>query len=65
MTGQQSATLALLDEHRSGILLSSIIHRDSTRMYIRQITNGQGEHELSPEENEAIEAARGQSVVVG
>ena len=57
LSGQQSTTVALLDCHRNGVILSSITHRDSSRTYIREITNGEGIHELSPEENEAITSA--------
>jgi hypothetical protein len=57
MSGQQSTTIALLYEHRSGVVLSSIHHRDQARLYTKQVENGQAEHELSPEEAEAIRVA--------
>ena len=57
MSGRQSTTIALLDASRSGIVLSSIHHRDQARMYVKQVRDGQGELELSPEEEEAIRAA--------
>lgn len=57
MSGRQSVSIALLDSHRSGIVLSSIHHRDSARLYVKQITQGRPELELSPEENEAIRLA--------
>jgi hypothetical protein len=59
MSGQQSSSLALLDAHRSGIVVSSIHHRDSARVYFKQIVAGESEFELSPEENEAVEQALG------
>ena len=59
MSGQQSTSIALLDAHRSGLVLSSIHHRDQARLYAKQIRNGQPEYELSPEENEAIRLAFG------
>ena len=37
--------------------LSSILHRDSARVYVKQIVAGESELELSPEEQEAIETA--------
>jgi hypothetical protein len=55
--GRQSTSIALLDARRSGIVLSSIHHRDSARMYAKQVHEGRGEFELSPEENEAIRLA--------
>ncbi len=57
MSGHQSSSVALLDAYRSGVVLSSILHRDSARVYVKQIVEGESELELSPEEQEAIEAA--------
>ncbi|MGH2868545.1 MAG: DUF4446 family protein [Solirubrobacteraceae bacterium] len=57
MSGRQSTSIALLDASRSGIVLSSIHHRDQARMYAKQVHAGRGELELSPEENEAIRVA--------
>jgi hypothetical protein len=57
MSGQQSTSIALLDAHRSGLVLSSIHHRDQARLYAKQIRNGEPEFELSPEENEAVRLA--------
>jgi Protein of unknown function (DUF4446) len=57
MSGRQSTSIALLDSHRSGVVLSSIHHRDQARLYAKQVENGVGELELSPEENEAIRIA--------
>jgi hypothetical protein len=57
MSGQQSTSIALLDAHRTGLVLSSIHHRDQARLYAKQIRNGQPEFELSPEENEAVRLA--------
>ena len=57
MSGRQSTSIALLDARRSGIVLSSIHHRDTERLYAKQIHNGQPELELSPEENEAVRLA--------
>jgi hypothetical protein len=57
LSGHQSTSLALLDAHRNGVVLSSILHRDTARMYCKKVYAGAGEHELSPEENEAIRLA--------
>jgi hypothetical protein len=57
MSGHQSSSFALLDESRSGIVVSSIVHRDQARVYVKQVRGGESELELSPEEREAIEAA--------
>ena len=57
MSGRQSTSIALLDATTSGIVLSSIHHRDQSRLYAKQVHGGRGELELSPEENEAIRLA--------
>ena len=57
MSGRQSSSVALLDAHRSGVVFSSILHRDSARVYVKQIVAGESELELSPEEVQAIETA--------
>jgi ATP-dependent Clp protease adapter protein ClpS len=57
MSGQQSSSIALLDEHRSGVVVSSILHRDQARFYVKQVVEGASEYELSPEEQQAIDQA--------
>jgi hypothetical protein len=57
MSGRQSSSVALLDSQRSGVVLSSILHRDQARVYVKQIHHGESELELSPEEREAIDRA--------
>jgi hypothetical protein len=59
MTGRQSSSMALLDDSGTGVVLSSILHREQARMYVKGLRDGQSEFELSPEENEAIEVALG------
>jgi hypothetical protein len=54
MSGHQSSTMALLDSRRNGVVVSSIIHRDQARFYVKQLRDGESELELSPEEQEAI-----------
>ncbi len=57
MSGRQSTTIALLDSKRSGVVLSSIHHRDQARLYAKQISEGSAELRLSPEEEEALRLA--------
>ncbi len=57
MSGRQSCSIALLDAGRSGIVLSSIHHRDQARLYVKHVVNGVGELQLSPEEDEAVRLA--------
>jgi uncharacterized protein DUF4446 len=57
LSGKQSVSIALLDDQRSGVVLSCIHHRDQARVYAKQVTDGHGELELSPEEAEAVRIA--------
>ena len=58
LTGNQSTTIALLDERRSGVVLSSIVRRETARLYCKQVQDGRGSQlELSPEEAEAVRRA--------
>lgn len=57
MSGHQSTSIALLDAHRSGVVLSSIHHREQARLYAKLIHDGKGELELSPEEADAVRQA--------
>lgn len=57
MSGRQSTSLALLDEHHSGVVLSTIHHRDHARLYAKQVHRGKSDLELSPEEIEAVALA--------
>ena len=56
-SGHQSTTVALLDEVGCGLVLSSIVHREQARLYVRQVTAGGGDLQLSPEEVEAVRIA--------
>lgn len=57
MSGRQSSSVALLDRNRSGVVVSSILHRDQARIYVKPVNGGQSQLELSPEEAEAVEMA--------
>jgi hypothetical protein len=57
MSGRQSTSIALLDATGSGVVVSSIHHRDQARVYAKQVREGRGELELAPEEEEAVRAA--------
>ena len=59
LSGQQSCSLALLDARRSGVVITSIVHRDQARFYVRQVHEGEAEFDLSPEEQEAVDTALG------
>ena len=55
--GQQSASVALLDSGRTGIVLSAIQGRDYARIYLKELDRGRASVALSPEELEAVERA--------
>ena len=57
MSGHQSSSVALLDARKSGVVVSSILHRDQARVYVKQVTDGVPSLELSPEEQEAVDTA--------
>jgi hypothetical protein len=57
LSGRQSTSIALLDASKSGIVLSSIAHRDQARIYAKQVVQGRGELQLAPEEEEAVRLA--------
>ena len=57
LSGHQSTTIALLDAHRNGVVLSAIAHRDTARLYCKQVVAGEGELQFSPEEVEAVRLA--------
>ena len=55
--GHQSASVALLNSARSGVVLSAIQGRDYARIYVKELDNGRAAVSLSPEEQEAVERA--------
>jgi hypothetical protein len=55
--GQQSATIAMLDSGRSGVVVSAIQGRDYARIYMKELDRGRASVALSPEELEAVERA--------
>jgi hypothetical protein len=55
--GQSSATFALLDSSRSGVVVSAIQGRDYARIYMKELDRGRPSTALSPEELEAVERA--------
>jgi hypothetical protein len=58
MGGHLSWTLALLDDHGDGAVLTSIHGRNEARTYAKSISGWACEQPLSPEEEEAVTRAR-------
>jgi hypothetical protein len=57
--GHQSASLALLDGARTGVVVTAIQGRDYARIYMKELDRGKPSVSLSPEEQEAVERAMG------
>ncbi len=55
--GHQSASVALLDAARTGVVFSAIQGRDYARIYVKELDRGRAPVALSPEEQEAVERA--------
>lgn len=54
----QSFVVAILDEHNNGFVLNGVNSRQQTVTYLKPITDGKSQYELSGEEIEAIEEAQ-------
>lgn len=52
--GDQSFSLAVLDAHDSGYVLSSIHGRQGTRVYVKPVDFGASKYQLSDEEQQAL-----------
>jgi hypothetical protein len=57
MGGALSFSAALLDEAGDGVVISAINGRTETRSYAKPVVRGRSEHNLTPEEEQAIAAA--------
>jgi hypothetical protein len=55
--GHQSASLAVLDSARSGVVVTAIQGRDYARIYMKELDRGRPSVALSPEEAEAVQRA--------
>ncbi len=55
--GHQSASIALLDASRTGVVMSAIQGRDYARVYVKELDLGRASIALSPEEQEAVDRA--------
>ena len=57
VAGQQSYSLAILDENKTGILISNLVGTNFSRGYAVEIKNGEPSRPLGDEEKAAVEAA--------
>jgi hypothetical protein len=53
----QSFAIALLDDQRDGVVLSSLHGRSNTRLFAKPVADGTSPHNLSDEETQAIRIA--------
>lgn len=53
----QSFAIALLDDQRDGVVLSSLHGRANTRLFAKPVADGSSSHNLSDEETQAIRIA--------
>jgi hypothetical protein len=57
--GHQSASVALLNAARTGVVITAIQGRDYARIYVKELDRGSPSVPLSPEEQQAVERAMG------
>lgn len=59
MGGNQSWSIALLDQNANGTVITCLHARDHARVYMKEVLGGASEQRLSPEEQRAIAMATG------
>lgn len=57
--GRQSSAVAFLNSLGNGVVITTVVSRDFARMYVKLLKDGRPDIPLAPEENEAVEQARG------
>jgi len=58
--GNLSFALALLDSTDSGVIITSLYSPEGCRTFLRPIQRGRTDHELLPEEKQALKQAQGE-----
>lgn len=56
-SGKQSSSVALLDEHKNGVVLTAIVSRNFSHLYVKHLEAGVSDIELSPEERHVVDLA--------
>ena len=59
IAGNQSRSVALLSQRGDGLVITLLVARDSTVFFTKQVSGGQGDETLSPEELAAVDRALG------
>ena len=61
LSGRYSFSAAIVDDYGDGLIVTTIHGRSDTRSYLKEITAGKSDIDLSPEESEAISTALGRT----
>jgi len=61
--GDQSFSIALLNAHKDGIVISSLYTESGVRIYAKSVKNGTSKHQLSEEEQQAIQQSESQKSI--
>ncbi|MDO8560597.1 MAG: DUF4446 family protein [bacterium] len=59
--GDQSFSLALLDNKGDGVIISSLYTREGTRVYAKEVSSGKSKQALSEEEKKVLNETLGQA----
>lgn len=55
--GDQSFVIALLNDHKDGVVVTSLYGREVNRVYAKPIKGGKSQYQLTEEEKQAIDQA--------
>lgn len=59
ITGNQSRSIAILNERGDGLVITLLTYRDDTVFYTKEVRAGRGVQELAPEEQGSVDRALG------
>ncbi len=59
ITGNQSRSIALMNDSGDGLVITLLTAREETIFFTKEVRNGKGVQELSPEERAAVQRAMG------
>jgi len=59
VSGNLSRSIALLDANGSGLVVTLLVGRDESRWFTKEVRDGRGSEQLSPEEQRAVSRAAG------
>jgi len=60
--GDQSFSIALLDENDNGVVITSLYGRQDNKVFAKPVRNGKSKYLLSEEERRAIEEAKKEGI---